>query len=34
MSSSGKIKAPFGTNRSNLRYYLFLKAKQRRWINE
>jgi len=29
MSSSGKIKAPFGTNRSNLRYYLFLKPKQR-----
>ena len=24
MSSSGKIKAPIGTNRSNLRYYLFL----------
>lgn len=24
MSSSGKIKAPFGTNRSDLRYYLYL----------
>ena len=29
MSSSEKIKAPFGTNRSKLRYYLFLKPKQK-----